>query len=253
MPSVIFEREKNALKISLNRVSVLNAVNRTVLEELQRGLIEAATDPDIAALMVFGRGACFSAGADIKELAQLDRAGLRKFHRLREETFALLETFPGPTFAAIERYALGTGLELALCCDFRIADEHARLGIPSAKLGIVESYEYLTRLVRAVGTFQTKKMIFSGESIEARAAYAIGMVEEVVPAGGLFERADALCNAFSKNAAGAIRGSKVIVDTCGRDPYLQTVEDTALPMVDSFTSAECQDRLTAFLTKRSDG
>ena len=86
MPSVIFEREKNALKISLNRVSVLNAVNQAVLEELQRGLVEAAADPDITALMVFGRGACFSAGADIKELVRLDRAGLRKFHRLREET-----------------------------------------------------------------------------------------------------------------------------------------------------------------------
>lgn len=253
MPSVIFEKRKNILKVSLNRIPVLNAVNRTVLEELKQGLVEAAADPDISALMVFGQGGCFSAGADIKELAQLDQAGLRRFHRLREKTFAILEDFPGPTFAAIERYALGTGLELALCCDFRIADEHARLGIPSAKLGIVESYEYVGRLVRAVGTFQAKKMIFTGERLEARAAHGIGLVEEVIPAGRLFERADALFDALSKNAPGAIRDSKVIVNRCGRDPYLETVEDPAQLMANSFTSAECQARLAAFVNKNSNG
>jgi len=251
MPSVLFERDNNILKIALNRLAVLNAVNQTVLKELHRGLVDAAADPDISALMLFGQGACFSAGADIKELAQLDKEGLRKFHHLREKTFALLENFPSPTFAAIERYALGTGLELALCCDFRIADENARLGIPSAKLGIVESYEYLTRLVRAVGVFQAKKMIFTGERLPAPVAFSVGLVEEVVPPGRLFERADALMETLSKNATGAIRVSKEIVNTCGRDPYLQSIEDTALPMENSFTGNECKERLAAFLRKRS--
>jgi enoyl-CoA hydratase/carnithine racemase len=250
MPPVLFEKEKNILKISLNRIPVLNAVNRAVLEELQHGLAEAAADPGITALMLFGQGACFSAGADIKELAQLDKEGLRQFHHLRETTFALLENYPGPTFAAIEGYALGTGLELALCCDFRIADENAHLGIPSAKLGIVESYEYLSRLVRAVGIFQAKKMIFTGERLPAATAFSIGLVEEVVPSDCLFERADALIEAVSKNAAGAISGSKVVVNRCGLDPYLQSIEDTALPMANSFTSVECRERLKAFLNRQ---
>ena len=250
MPSVLFARENNTLKIGLNRVAVLNAVNRDVLEELQHGLVEAASDPNICALMLWGQGGCFSAGADIKELAQLDPEGLRKFHHVREKTFALLENFPGPTFAAIERYALGTGLELALCCDFRIADERAQVGIPSAKLGLVESYEYLTRLVRAVGAFQAKKMIFTGERLTAPTAFTVGLVEEVVPAGALFNRADALLEAISQNAQSAIQGSKKAVHACAQDPYLRSIEDTALPMAESFASPECQGRLEAFLKKR---
>ncbi len=252
MSSVIFEKEKNTLKISLNRISVLNAVNLSLLEELQQGLTDATANPEITALMLYGEGGCFSAGADINKLNQMDQNGLRKFHGLRETTFAMLENFPGPTFAAIEGYALGTGLELALSCDFRIADEGAHLGLPSAKLGIVESYEYSARLVRTVGVSQAKKIIFSGERLQAGVAFTVGLIEEVVPKGQLFKRSSVLIDRLSKNATAAIEQSKTIINECGRDPYLHSVEDTALPMAKSMTSLECKERLTAFLNKVRD-
>ncbi len=251
MSLVVFEKENGILKIALNRESVLNAINSAVLEELQAGLIQAAASLDINALMLFGQGQCFSAGADIGELAALDNAGLRAFHNLREKTFSLLENFPCPTFAVIDKYALGTGLELALCCDFKIAGQDARLGVPSARLAIVESYEYLTRLVRAVGIYQAKKIIFTGEKIDAQTAFTIGLVEEVVPTQQLFKRAALLVEAISNNSIDAMRQCKKAIQLCGQDPNLLSVKDTALPMANSLDTVECKNRLKAFLKKKN--
>jgi enoyl-CoA hydratase len=251
MSLVVFEKENDILKVALNRESVLNAINSAVLEELQDGLIQAAAKLNINVLMLYGKGRCFSAGADIGELAELDDTGLRAFHGLREKTFSLLEDFPCPTFAVIDKYALGTGLELALSCDFRIAGQDARLGVPSAGLAIVESYEYLTRLVRAIGIYQAKKIIFTSEKIDAPTAFAIGLVQEVVPTRQLFKRAANLVEAISKNSIDAMRHSKEAIRICGQDPNLSSVKDTALPMTRSLGTTECKNRLKAFLKKKN--
>ena len=250
MSAVVFEKENGILKVALNRESVLNAVNSAVLQALQDVLTREAADPSIHALMLYGKGSCFSAGADISELADLDEPGLRAFHHLREHSFALLENFACPAFAVIDKYALGTGLELALCCDFRIAGQDARLGVPSAGLAIVESYEYLARLVRAVGIYQAKKMIFTGERLDATTALAIGLVEEVVASRQLFKRAADLVQTISKQSIEAMRQSKAAIRICAQDPNLSSVKDTALPMARSLATAECQNRLKAFLEKK---
>ena len=166
MGLIRLEKNDDLLKISLNRTSALNAINSGLLQEMEQGLKKYADDGTAKLVLVCGEGNCFASGADIRELSGLDEEGIRKFHQLRERTFLLLETFPVPTLALIEKYALGTGLELALCCDFRIAASDARLGVPSAKLGLVESYEYFARLVRTVGLSWAKKMVFSGEPVE---------------------------------------------------------------------------------------
>jgi enoyl-CoA hydratase/carnithine racemase len=119
----------------------------------------------IKLLILYGRAGTFSVGADIGELSLLDEDGIRNFHHLRESTFHLLEQFPAPTMAVISGYALGTGLELSLCCDFRLAAPDVCLGIPSAGLGIVESYCYLTRLVQAVGPSRSRWMVYAGKKL----------------------------------------------------------------------------------------
>jgi len=250
MALVLFERDDNILKVSLNRISVLNALNSDVLKELESGIKEYIRDQNIKALMLFGQGGCFASGADIKELASLDEEGIRKFHNLREKAFSLIENFPSPTLAVIERYALGTGLELALCCDFRIATEDAKLGLPSVKLGIVESYEYISRLVRAIGPFQAKKIILTGEKIDAKTAFAIGLVEEITTSDKLFNRAESLISIISNNSVYAMRQSKKAIDVCMRDPNLFYVSDTAFPMVESFKTLDFKEGTTAFLEKR---
>jgi enoyl-CoA hydratase/carnithine racemase len=217
---------------------------------LESGLAQNNGDDTIRALVLSGKGGCFASGADIKELSGLDEAGIRKFHELREKTFSLIEAFPSPTIALIERYALGTGLELALCCDFRIADEDARLGVPSARLGLVESYEYITRLVRAVGPSWAKKLIYTGERIDAKTALTIGLVEEIADSNDLLDRLNVLLSKIGQNSRYAIRESKRVVEACAKDPMLSHVGETALPMVESMKFKDFKEGTRAFLEKR---
>jgi enoyl-CoA hydratase len=250
MGLVLFEKDGPVLRVSLNRPTVLNAVNRGVLGELQSGLDSFGKDDGIRALMLFGQGGCFASGADIKELAGLDETGIRDFHRLREKTFSLLEGFPCPTLAVIEGYALGTGLELALSCDFRISAENAQLGIPSAGLGIVESYEYIARLVRAVGPSHARKLLVTAERLNAGTAMGIGLVEEAVASEQLFERAESILSAICRNSPYAVKHSKRLVEMCVKDPNLFYVADTALPMVKSLGHADFKEGTRAFMEKR---
>ena len=250
MTAVLFDKDNYTLRVSLNRSSALNAINSEVLKALEDGLQQYREDETIKAIVLFGQGGCFASGADIKELSGLDEAGIREFHGLRERTFSLLENFPSPTIAVIERYALGTGLELALCCDFRIAGNDAQLGVPSARLGLVESYEYITRLVNAVGPFWAKKLIYTGERVDAQTAFTIGLVEDLVPSDKIFDRLDTILNGIVHNSLYAIIESKKVIDICKRDPLLSQVDDTALPMVESMKSKDFKEGVRAFLKKR---
>jgi enoyl-CoA hydratase len=250
MPPVLFEKRDSVLYVSLNRTQKLNAINSDLLKALESGLKEYSQETTVKALMLFGQGGCFAAGADIQELTGLSEEGIRAFHGLREGTFALLEHFPSPTFALIERYALGTGLELSLCCDFRICEDNAQLGVPSAKLGIVESYEYISRLIRAVGPFHAKKLVLTGERVDAKTAFSIGLVEEITSSDAIFERADAILDMISKNSAYSMRESKKVIDACAQDPYLNRIDDTAGPMVASLKNEDFIEGTKAFLEKR---
>jgi enoyl-CoA hydratase/carnithine racemase len=250
MALVLFERKEDTLRVSLNRTSALNAINSAVLQELEQGLKQYESDPAVQALLLFGQGGCFASGADIKELASLDEEGIRKFLQLRERTLSLLENFSLPTVAIIEKYALGTGLELALCCDFRIAAIGAKLGVPSAKLGIVESYEYFTRLVRSVGPSWARKMVFTGDQVDAETAFQIGLVEELSPPESIFGRAEAMLSRILGNSAASIKQTKRVIADCAQDPNLFLVKDPALPMVESTKSPDFKKATRAFLEKK---
>jgi enoyl-CoA hydratase/carnithine racemase len=250
MPSVLMEKQENVLRVWLNRPSALNAINTEVLQELETGLNRYANDDTVRAVVLSGKEGCFAAGADIKELARLDEEGIRRFHDLRERTLSLLEELPFATVAVIQRYALGTGLELALSCDFRIAAEDAQMGVPSARLGLVESYDYTGRLVRAVGPAWARKLIFTGERVDARTAFAVGLVEEVVLPGEVFSRAEELVSRILKNSAYAIRESKRVICRCARDPNLAGVEDRVLPLMKACRYGDFREGAQAFLEKR---
>jgi len=250
MALVLFQKDKEILRVSLNRTAALNAINSEVLEDLERGLQAHEDDSKIRSLILFGQGGCFASGADIRELSSLNEEGIRKFHHLRERTFALLEKFPCPTIAVIQKYALGTGLELALCCDFRVAAADARLGVPSARLGLVESYEYFTRLVQAVGSAWAKKMVFTGEQVDAETALRIGLVEEVSPAEKIFERTEDLLSKILKYSFSSIRQTKKVLAECARDPNLRTISDPARSLVESTKTPDFKEATRAFLEKR---
>jgi len=250
MALVLFEKKEDTLRVSLNRTSALNAVNSSVLQELEQGLKEHECDPALKGLALFGQGGCFSSGADIRELSGLDEEGIRKFHELRERTLKVLEKYPCPTLAVIEKYALGTGLELALCCDFRVASTDSRLGVPSARLGLVESYEYFARLVRAVGPWWAKKMVFTAEPVDAESAFKIGLVEELSPPDQIFVKVESLLSRISEYSLPAIRQTKRVIADCTEDPNLFLVSDPALPMVKSIHSEDFKKTTRTFLGKK---
>jgi len=250
MALVLFEKDGDILRVSLNRTSALNALNSALLQELERGLKQYEEDETVRALIIFGQGGCFASGADIKELASFDEEGVRRFHQLRERTFLLLENFHSPTIAVIEKYALGTGLELALCCDFRIASTDAKLGVPSAKLGLVESFEYFARLLRAVGPAWAKKMVFTGVQIDAQMAWKIGLIEGTSPPDKTFEAVESLLLPMRKNSISSIRQTKKVMAACLKDPNLHNVDDPAFPMVESMKADDFKEATRTFLEKR---
>jgi enoyl-CoA hydratase len=250
MAVVLFEKKEDLLWVSLNRASALNAINSALLQDLEQELKRYESDQSVRSLILFGQGGCFASGADIKELSGLDEQGIRRFHELRERTFALLENLPFPTLAVVQKYALGTGLELALCCDMRLAATDARLGVPSARLGLVESYEYFTRLVRAVGSSRAKKMVFTGEQVDAETACRIGLVEEVSPPDQVLKQAETLLSRILKNSSSSIGQTKKVIAECLRDPNLLRVSDPALPLVESMKREDFKKATREFLAKR---
>jgi enoyl-CoA hydratase/carnithine racemase len=144
-------------------------------------------------------------------------------------------------------------LELALCCDFRIAGLDAKLGVPSARLGLVESYEYFARLVRAVGPSWAKKMVFTGEPIDGQTAWKIGLVEETSPADQLWAGVDSLLSRIRNNSPSSIRQTQKVIAACLQDPNLLQVRDKALPMVESMKTKDFREATRAFLQKRGKG
>src|SRR5580658_508858 len=168
--------------VAVNRPDKLNALSGAVVAELENAFADIARQSAIRALIVTGAGdKAFVAGADIAELAQLTAFEARQFALRGQRTFRMLETMPKPSVAAINGYALGGGLELAMACTVRFAAESAKMGQPEVKLGIIPGYGATQRLPRLVGRGRALELLLSGEPVAAGEAHRIGLVNAVVP------------------------------------------------------------------------
>jgi enoyl-CoA hydratase len=213
----------NLISLELGRVAhlelvnpPLNLVTRDLLEELGEALATLAATPagDVRAVVVMGRGErAFSAGSHVGEFeSQRGRAG-RERHELEERVSSGLADLPMPTIAAIEGNALGGGLELALCCDIRIASSRARLGLPEVRLAVTPGSGGTQRLPRIVGPARAKELILTGRILTADEAARIGLVNEVVPAGEARARADMLAAEIAGRGPLAVREAKRLIDS----------------------------------------
>jgi len=243
--------EKEVLTISLNRVEKKNALNTRTLNEFEAVLDDIPKDRPPRAVVLRGEGHCFCAGADISELHSFDEAGMREFHDLRERVYTKLEALPCPTMAAVEGFALGTGLELALSVDFRIASESAFLGIPSSRLGVTESYLYLARMVRTIGISRARFLVFTAERLGAREARDLGLVERVFPDAEFGAGCRSLIDILATNDPSAMFLSKKVLEDCDRDPFLENVPDPAWPMLEAVGGRAMKDRTRAFLDRKN--
>jgi enoyl-CoA hydratase len=166
--------------ITVRRPEKMNAINEEMWTELLRTTRKASRDERVRVLVFRGEGARFSTGSDLKELSEVGLPRAEEiFHRM-EECVAAIEESPLPTIACVRGYALGTGLELALACDLRIADDSATLGMPIARLGITLSEVFVKRLVALIGPSRMKDLVYTGRLVDASEALEWGLVNRVV-------------------------------------------------------------------------
>ncbi len=193
----------------------LNLVTRALLEELDNALstLGAADPGDVRAVVVTGDGErAFSAGSHVGEFEEQRGPGGRARHELESGVARRLAELPMPTIAAIEGNALGGGLELALCCDIRIASERARLGLPEVRLAVTPGAGGTQRLPRAVGSARARELILTGRVLTATEAERIGLVHEVVPVGEAVARATAVGEEIALRGPLAVREAKRLID-----------------------------------------
>jgi enoyl-CoA hydratase len=203
---VLYAAKDRVATITLNRPTVLNALNERMMGELEAVLAEAAADNGVAALILTGAGdKAFVAGADIQELSKHSSASGREAALYGQAVFGLLETMGKPSIAAINGFALGGGCELALACTVRLASRTAKLGQPEVKLGLLPGYGGTQRLARLCGPGFAQELCLSGEMISAEEALRIGLVNHVYEPHELMPAAHMLAQKFAANAPVAMR------------------------------------------------
>ncbi|MDQ2674846.1 MAG: enoyl-CoA hydratase-related protein [Chloroflexota bacterium] len=192
----------------------LNLVTRDLLEQLETGLatLEAADPGDVRAVVVTGAGGrAFSAGSHVGDFEHQRGAAGRERHELESGAAARLARLPMPTIAAIEGNALGGGLELALCCDIRIASDRAKLGLPEVRLAVTPGAGGTQRLSRVVGEARARELILTGRILDATEAERIGLVNRVVPAGQAVAAAAEIGEEIAARGPLAVREAKRLV------------------------------------------
>lgn len=188
MENLIYEKHEAVGVLKINRPKVMNALNCEVLKELLHFLHNVPIQDGIKALIFTGEGErAFIAGADVKEMQQMDPTQMLQFCALGQTVTNALENAPFATLAAIFGYTLGGGLEMALACDFIYAGQSAKLGLPEITLGIIPGFGGTKRLAETVGARRAKEMILTGKSLTASEAYEIGLVNKVCSDGELLK------------------------------------------------------------------
>jgi enoyl-CoA hydratase len=209
MTLVKVEKKETVALLTINRPEGLNALNTAVLKELSDALDALAEDSDLRVLVVTGAGdRAFVAGADIGEMAELTREEAVSFARAGHETMEKLSSFPVPTIAAVNGFALGGGFELALACDLIIASAKARFAFPETGLGITPGFGGTQRIARLAGPMVACDLIFTGRRLNAEQALALGIVAEITDVETLLDRAMEIANTIADKAPVAIRNAK---------------------------------------------
>jgi enoyl-CoA hydratase/carnithine racemase len=220
--------------IRLDRPKV-NAIDDAVLAGMQAVCEELADDLDVRAVVLTGEGRNFAAGADIKTFPDLDRGAALEFSRMFNRAALALERLPQVTISAINGYALGGGLELALATDFRFAADDARLGMPEILLGIIPGGGGTQRLSRLAGITYAKDLVYSGRQVTAAEALDAGIVSAVYPADELLDAATAQAAVYAAGPASLRIAKQVMLDGY-HQPLEDAVEIEAQGFADAFTT-----------------
>jgi enoyl-CoA hydratase/carnithine racemase len=255
---LVDEPAQGVVRLTISNVEKRNALDHPILDAITATLAEHA-DPDgaIRCLVLTGAGGMFSAGYDIGEIPEgkfeeqaLERLVAHPF----TEAIEALAAFPWPTLAALPGHTIGGGLELALTCDLRIAQEGIKLGMPPAKLGLVYSHTGLRRFIDAIGAARTRELFLLGKYIDASTALGWGLVNRVVPAGELDAATAELAGELAGNSPLAQLGNKRVITALLRaeGPLEKDIEQELIELRRaSFASADMREGMRAFAQRRA--
>jgi enoyl-CoA hydratase/carnithine racemase len=243
-PYVTTQRRDDDVVVVQLRRPPMNPLSQALLAALRDTARELASDASVKAVVVRGSERAFAAGADIDEFG--DAAVARRIARGFRDAFDAVAAIPRPVIAAIEGYALGGGLELAMACDFRVASSKARLGQPEILLGIIPGAGGTQRLARLVGAARAKEMIFGGRQVKADEALAIGLVDRVVDPDAVVDAALAWAAELAGGAVVAMGLAKRLVDDGLGRPLADGLDAEADAFVEVFDTADAQIGVASF-------
>ena len=250
MSFVKAQQEGQILILTLDRPEALNALNAQVLDDLSAAL--DAVDVNAVRCLIFtGAGdRAFAAGADIAAMADMSPEEAAAFSRRGNQVFRRIETFPLPTIAAVNGYALGGGCELAMACDIRLCSENALFGQPEVTLGITPGFGGTQRLMRLVGMGKAKELIFSARNVKAAEALQMGLVNGVYPADELLPAAEKLAAKIAKNAPVAVRACKAAMNEGVDLPMDQAIDAEVREFSACFETEDQKRGMAGFLNKQ---
>lgn len=249
--NLTFDVRDRIATVTINRPDKLNALNDATIAELDEAIGEVIRRADVGGAILTGTGAkAFVAGADIAELATQGSLDGRLRAMVGQRVFTRFETSPKPVIAAINGFALGGGLELALACHIRIASDNAKMGLPEVKLGIGPGYGGTQRLPRLIGKGRALQLMLTAEMTDAAEAYRIGLVNKVVPQAELIATAEAMMKQILANGPVAIA---LCIEAVNRG-LDTTLEEGLVIEANHFgliaTTKDMREGMSAFLEKR---
>lgn len=249
--SLLVETVNQIATITINRPDKLNALNKTVIEELGKAIDEVISDPAILSAIITGSGPkAFVAGADISEFSLLDAAGGKALAQKGQDlVFSKIENSPKPIIAAVNGFALGGGCELAMACHFRIASETAKFGQPEVNLGLIPGYGGTQRLVQLIGKGRAMELLMTGNMIDAATALQYGLVNHVVKSEELLSKASSILTLINSKAplaiAGCIKTANAVFNE-RQDGYAIEIETFG----NLIATADAKEGAAAFMEKR---
>jgi enoyl-CoA hydratase len=248
---ILYEKSEAIATITLNRPDVLNAISNEVIEEVLQALEDIRNDESIRVVILTGAGEkAFSAGADIKAMKGMNALKARDLSLMGGKLCCTLENLEKPVIAAINGYALGGGLEVAMACDLRIASENARVGQTEVNIGLIPAWGGTQRLTRLVGKTKAKELVFSGKIVDAKTAEQIGLLNMVVPADRFRETVRQFAAELASKAPVAVKVAKALINK-GEDASLDAalaLEREGVGVVGS--TEDLQEGVSAFIEKR---
>ncbi len=250
--TILYDKKGGIGYITLNRPQVLNVYNLQMRDDLYQVLEALRDDPEVEVAILQGAGErAFCAGADLSEFLTAPTPVIARQARWERDVWGLFLSLPQPIIAALHGYVLGSGIEIALFCDLRIASEDAVFGLPEVGLGILPAAGGTQTLPRTVGRAKALEMLLTGDFIDATEALRVGLVNRIVPRSQLLSAAEELARKISSHPAPVVRAAKEAVNRGLDLPLPQALElerDLGLPLMDT---PEARERIRAFVEKRS--